>query len=207
MSTDQERIAQFENMAAADPTNEMAHFSLGSAYLKAGRPVEAAASFEECIRLNPDMSKAFELAGEAMVAAGWEDRAADVLTRGYELATSRGDRQPQQGMARLLENMGRELPDVADVPINEAAGGEGDFICRQSGRGGTPLEKPPFRGPLGEWIAEHISAESWDVWIRQGTKVINELRLDLSRPEDAAAYDTHMCDFLDVPEELRPTVS
>ena len=206
MSTEQERIAQFENMAAADPTNEMAHFSLGSAYLKAERPVEAAASFEECIRLNPDMSKAFELAGEAMVAAGWEDRAADVLTRGYELAAGRGDLQPQQGMGRLLEQLGRELPDVADLPTPEHAPSEGDFVCRQSGRAGTQLEKAPFRGPLGEWIAEHISAETWNTWIGQGTKVINELRLDLSRPEDAVAYDTHMCDFLDVPEKLRPSL-
>jgi Flp pilus assembly protein TadD len=32
-----DRIAQFEKMASADPTNEMAHFSLGNAYLQTGR--------------------------------------------------------------------------------------------------------------------------------------------------------------------------
>ena len=33
-----QRIAQFENMAHADPDNEMAHFSLGGAYAQACRP-------------------------------------------------------------------------------------------------------------------------------------------------------------------------
>jgi hypothetical protein len=32
------RIAQFEKMAAADPDNDMAHFSLGNAYLRAAAP-------------------------------------------------------------------------------------------------------------------------------------------------------------------------
>ena len=71
MSDLNQRIAQFENMANADPDNEMAHFSLGSAYTQAERHAEAAQSFERCIEINPDMSKAYQLAGEAMIKAGW----------------------------------------------------------------------------------------------------------------------------------------
>ena len=41
MTTTDERIAQFENMANEDPDNDMAHFSLGNAYLQAGRAAEA----------------------------------------------------------------------------------------------------------------------------------------------------------------------
>ena len=37
MPTLEQRITQFENMAGADPDNEMAHFSLGSVYLEAER--------------------------------------------------------------------------------------------------------------------------------------------------------------------------
>ena len=59
-----ERIARFENMATADPANDMAHFSLGSNYLQADRAAEAAKSLLRCIELNPDMSKAFQLAGD-----------------------------------------------------------------------------------------------------------------------------------------------
>lgn len=205
MTTTDDRIAQFENMAAADPENEMAHFSLGSAYLQADRAVEAAASFEACIALNPGMSKAYQLCGEAMIKAGWEDRAVEVLETGYVEAAGKGDRMPQEAIAELLTSIGRTVPELDEATQASAdqAAADGSFICSQSGQAGTPLEEPPFRGPLGEWIAEHISQETWTVWIGQGTKVINELRLDLSRPEDATVYDEHMCEFLGVPAELR----
>ena len=42
------------------------------------RAAEAAGSFERCIELNPDMSKAWQLCGEAMEQAGWADKAAAV---------------------------------------------------------------------------------------------------------------------------------
>ncbi len=201
MNTAADRIAQFENMAAADPENEMAHFSLGSAYLQAGRPGDAASSFERCIAVSPQMSKAYELCGQAMLAAGWEDRAADVLIQGYSVAAGRGDRMPQEAIAGMLTDIGRPVPEVSpDVVVSE--GGEGDFICHRTGRGGTQLSNPPFRGPVGAWIQQHISAETWDAWIHQGTKVINELRLDLSQPQDAAMYDQHMHEYLGVPADV-----
>ena len=81
-----DRIARFENMAEADPDNDMAHFSLGNAYLQAGRAAEAGRSLLRCLELNPDMSKAYQLAGQAMIQAGWEDKAAAMLKSGYEVA-------------------------------------------------------------------------------------------------------------------------
>jgi len=85
MDLDQ-RIAQFENMAAEDAENDMAHFSLGGAYLQAGRHAEAVVSLQHCIDLNPEMSKAYQLAGEALIGAGQEDAAAEILLKGYEIA-------------------------------------------------------------------------------------------------------------------------
>ncbi len=110
-----ERIAQFEHMAGADPDNEMAHFSLGSAYLQAGRAAEAARSLERCIELNPEMSKAYQLAGEAMIKAGWADRAVEVLNRGYEVAASKGDMKPRDAIVELLDNLGRKPPQLSTI--------------------------------------------------------------------------------------------
>ena len=59
-----------------------------------------------------------------------------------------------------------------------------------------------MRGPLGEWIQQHIAAETWSDWIGQGTKVINELRLDFSREEDQAVFDQHMHEFLGIDDEV-----
>ena len=204
MNSTEERIAQFENMATSDPDNEMAHFSLGNAYLQAGRAAAAAVSFEKCIELNPEMSKAYQLAGESLVKAGWSDRAVEVLNKGYVIAPRRGEQLPRKAMAELLEEIGRPLPVLDEEVKAEAArrATSGTFTCNRTGRDGTQLESPPFKGSVGVWIQANIAAETWQEWIDQGTKVINELRLDLSSDEDAAAYDQHMHEFLGVPADV-----
>lgn len=204
MPTVDERIEQFENMAAADPDNEMAHFSLGNAYLQAERAAEAAGAFQKCIEINPDMSKAYHLAGKAMIEAGWTDRAVEMLNTGYEVATSKGDRLPQEGIRELLESIGRQPPELSqDAQATAAKLAEsGAFVDTRTGRPGTKMAEPPMRGPVGEWIQQNITQETWTEWIGQGTKVINELRLDFSREEDQEVYDQHMREFLGIDDEL-----
>jgi Fe-S cluster biosynthesis and repair protein YggX len=198
-----DRIANFERMAQADPTNEMAHFSLGNAYLQAGRHAEAAASLERCLELAPEMSKAWQLCGQAQLGAGWADKAVQTLNRGYEIAAGKGDRMPQQAIAELLRGVGREPPTVAAPRAGgDAAQSPGGFVCSRTGRAGSRMEAPPFRGPVGAWIHENISAETWKAWIGQGTKVINELRLDFSRDKDQEVYDQHMHEYLGLDPEL-----
>jgi Fe-S cluster biosynthesis and repair protein YggX len=201
MTSLDERIAQFEHMAAEDPENDMAHFSLGSAYLQAGRPADAARSLERCVALNPRMSKAYQLAGEAQLAAGRKDRAAEILDRGYRVAARLRDAMPRDAIETLLRRIGREPPKVETADA-ATPGPAGDFVCRRTGRPGTQLAEPPMRGPVGQWIRENISAETWHTWIRQGTKVINELRLDFSREDDQRTYDEHMCEFLGIDADL-----
>lgn len=197
-----ERIAQFEKMASADPTNEMAHFSLGNAYLQTGRFAEAAKSLERCVELNGDMSKAYQLGGEAMIKAGWEDKAVAFLEKGYVLAASKGDRLPQQAMAKLLEGIGRKAPILKEeAETAERLREAGAFVCRRTGRPGTKMPSPPMRGAIGAWIADNISQETWRQWIGQGTKVINELRLDFTRDRDQEVYDQHMREYLGIDDE------
>jgi len=202
MSDLKERITRFENMAAADPENEMAHFSLGQAYLQQGRAGEAARSFEKCIALNPEMSKAYQLAGEAMIKAGWSDKAVDFLNRGYEVAASKGDRMPQDAIAELLESIGRKTPTLSEDAKRQASAKSSSFVCQRTGQPGTQLKEPPIRGPVGQWIQQNIAAETWRQWIGQGTKVINELRLDFSREEDQNTYDQYMHEFLGIDQDL-----
>jgi len=79
----EERIKQFEQLVAEDAENDMAWFSLGSAYNQAGRFAEAADAFLKCIEQNEAMSKGYQLAGAALMASGKTDEAADVLKKGY----------------------------------------------------------------------------------------------------------------------------
>jgi Fe-S cluster biosynthesis and repair protein YggX len=199
-----ERIAQFENMTTADPDNEMAFFSLGNAYLKANRAAEAASSFERVTVLNPDMSKAWQLAGEAMIAAGLEDKAVHHLESGHEIAVSKGDLMVRDAIVNALESIGRTAPEASDAAKAAAqeASASGTFTCRRTGKLGTAMDAPPFKGAVGAWIGENISSETWNDWIGQGTKVINELRLDFSREEDQETYDRHMLEFLGIDDDL-----
>ena len=183
-----DRIARFENMAAADPTNDMAHFSLGSAYFDAERYKEAAQSFETCVSLNPDMTRALELGGSALLKLGQNDDAKALLDKGYGLAASRGEKRVQDGIEAILKEGGFEVPEIES----------GD----QTQQTGKPMGDAPLPGNIGAWILENVNQDQWDVWIGQGTKVINELRLDFSREEDQKVFEDYMIEFLGVPPDV-----
>src|SRR5688572_16029499 len=140
------RIAQFENMAQADPDNEMAHYSLAGAYLQANRFAEAADSYLRCVALIPGMSKAYQLAGEAFMKAGANAKAAEVLAQGYTVAAQRGDLMPKNAIAEHLKALGKPLPEVAGAPAKPAA-----TVSLGRGAKEAPLAKPPFKGRLGDW--------------------------------------------------------
>lgn len=200
-----QRIAQFENMAREDPSNEMAHFSLAGAYADAGRHGEATEEYRKCIELNDGMSRAYEFAGASLIACGRLDEAADILAQGYVVAAMRGDLRPRDAIAQHLRDLGREVPEVeaaAPEPPETPAAPAGQIVCARTGVKGTKMQRPPFKGPVGQWIADNISAQTFDAWIGQGTKVINELRLDLSRDEDSRIYDQHMYEFLGMDRQL-----
>ncbi|HMA97304.1 MAG TPA: oxidative damage protection protein, partial [Polyangiaceae bacterium] len=42
------------------------------------------------------------------------------------------------------------------------------------------LEKPPFKGPLGERIFQNVSSRAWRIWLDHSKMLINEFRLDLT---------------------------
>ncbi len=194
------RIRQFRKLIEQDPTSDMAYFSLGQALSQAGRFGEAAGAFARCVELNPAMTKGFQLAGAAHMAAGDDEQAKAILTRGYEEAVTRGDLMPKKAIADLLTQLGAPIPEITDAP--PAPLGTGTFKDRKSGRMGTQLPRPPFRNGVGTWIHQNISKESFEEWIRLGTKIINELRLDLSRDEHDAVYDYAMRRFVGIDDAL-----
>ncbi|MBI4717658.1 MAG: Fe(2+)-trafficking protein [Planctomycetes bacterium] len=196
---DERRIQQFRQMAEADPENELGHFSLGKAYLEAGRFTEAIASLERALALNPRMSKAYQLLAEAYHEAGEGNRAIDVATRGVAAADKQGDRMPRDAMVELLQSWGAPVP--AFVAAAPPAAAEGDtsapgFRCARCGRPSGQLPKPPFKGALGEKVFAHTCSICWREWIGMGTKVINELGLQLASKAGQDAYDQYMGEFL-----------
>ncbi|MEZ6242399.1 MAG: Fe(2+)-trafficking protein [Phycisphaerales bacterium] len=194
-----ERIRRFEELVRDDPENDMALFSLGGAYNQAGRYREAADAYLRCVAANPTMSKAYQLAGAALMASDQKPRAAETLAEGYRVAAGQGDLMPKKAMADLLHQLGEPLPEVEEKGTTPAP--PGSFIDQKTGRPGAKLARAPFRNALGEWIQANISKQTWDEWIGLGTKIINELRLDLSRDEHDAVYDYAMRRYLGLRDE------
>jgi Fe-S cluster biosynthesis and repair protein YggX len=193
------RIQQFRKLIEQDPSSDMAYFSLAQALSQAGRFDEAGDAFKKCTELNPAMTKGFQLGGAAYMAAGKDADAKVMLLKGYEESATRGDLMPKKAIAELLTQLGEPIPVVEDKSPDEATG---SFKCRKTGRMGNQLGRPPFKNGVGRWIHENISRETFDEFIRLGTKVINELRLDLSRDDHDAVYDYAMRKFVGISDGL-----
>ncbi|RME37997.1 MAG: hypothetical protein D6788_08315, partial [Planctomycetota bacterium] len=117
---DETKIQQFKQMAEADPENELGHFSLGKAYLDAGRPEEAVGPLTRATELNPRLSKAYQLLGTALLAAGDRQRAIEVMTRGVTVADEQGDRVPRDAMIERLQELGAAVPALKSGTTREA---------------------------------------------------------------------------------------
>ena len=191
-----QRIAQWEKMTQEAPDG-MAFFSLGNAYKDAERHEEAARALRKAIEFDPGLSRAYQLLAQVLIKTGANDQAAEILTRGYVVAAERGDVMPQRAMGSLLEKIGKPLPQVRQAQAPAAAAGDSDTIKdRRTGQPGPRMKEPPMRGKVGRFIQAHYAEPTWRAWIGQGTKVINELRLDFSNVAHQGVYDTHMMEWL-----------
>jgi len=54
--------------------------------------------------------------------------------------------------------------------------------CVKLGREAEGLDRPPYPGPLGQRIFEHVSKQAWQEWLRFQTMQVNENRLNLADP-------------------------
>jgi Fe-S cluster biosynthesis and repair protein YggX len=191
-----QRIGQWEKMTRDDPENAMGWFSLGGAYKDAERQEDAARALRRAIELDAGLSRAYQLLGQLLIKSGAVDQAGDVLTRGFTVAAQRGDVMPMKAMQSLLEKIGKPVPAVAQDPAPAPLTGGPEVLDRRTNQPGPRLPDPPMRGPVGWFIYHHFSMPTWQQWIRQGTKVINELRLDFSNTQHQHIYETHMMEWL-----------
>jgi Fe-S cluster biosynthesis and repair protein YggX len=52
--------------------------------------------------------------------------------------------------------------------------------CVKLGREAEGLERPPFKGEMGQKIYDNVSKEAWRMWLEHSKMLINEYRLDLT---------------------------
>ena len=194
-----ERIERFKYMTEADPTNELGWFSLGRAYLDAGQAPEAVPPLQRVIALNQNFSKAYALLGYAQRMAGDNNGAIMTLTAGYRIAHERGDLMPRNDMAAMLKELGAEVPEMKVEELKPEDSAAGKIKCSRCGRVAGKMAEQPFGGDFGVQIWNSVCGACFKEWIAQGTKVINELRLNLTEKPAQDVYDQHMKEFLNIP--------
>lgn len=209
MTPTQERIAQFRKMATEDPDNELGHYRLGGLLMEEKQYDDAIASFQRTLELSPQFSKVYQLLGQCYLAKGQRGEALATWKQGYEVADERGDYMPREEMSKLLVEQGEPAPVSKRGSATGEAESGGGFRCQRPtcmmGSRARQLPAPPFRDELGARIKANVCADCWGSWLRDySIKVINELRLDLSREDHQAQYDRYMLEFLGLEEPAAP---
>jgi Fe-S cluster biosynthesis and repair protein YggX len=66
------------------------------------------------------------------------------------------------------------------------------------------LDAPPWPGPLGQRIYEHISRDAWEMWEERMKMILNEYRLLPFQKEAQALVAKQMEEFLFGDEQTLP---
>ncbi|BBM01479.1 MULTISPECIES: oxidative damage protection protein [Microbulbifer] len=69
-------------------------------------------------------------------------------------------------------------------------------FCRKYQEELEGLDAPPFPGPKGVDIFEHVSKKAWKEWMSHQTMLINEKHLNMMEPSSRAYLSEQMMKFL-----------
>jgi Fe-S cluster biosynthesis and repair protein YggX len=81
--------------------------------------------------------------------------------------------------------------------------------CVKLGREAEGLEKPPFKGELGQKVFDTISKDAWKMWLEHSKMLINEYRLDLTSEHGQKVWMTELERYFfgegsQLPPEFKP---
>lgn len=105
MTADNDRIARFQAMVEEDPDNELAQFSLGQAFLDAGRPSEAEPHFARTCELQPDHMMAWYRRAECLMQLGRYEEARPLAQKTIDLAVAQNHVAPRADALEMLEEI------------------------------------------------------------------------------------------------------
>lgn len=98
-------LDRLEAMLAGGGDSASLRFALATGYLKQDEPERAIEHAKVAVSQDPDYSAAWRLLGQAQVAAGQVEAAAESFERGIAVARQRGDRQVEKEMQVFLRRL------------------------------------------------------------------------------------------------------
>lgn len=69
-------------------------------------------------------------------------------------------------------------------------------LCRKYQQELPGLTQPPFPGPKGQDVYEHVSQQAWGEWLKHQTMLINEKHLNMMEKETRKYLMEQMEKFL-----------
>ncbi|HEY5763099.1 MAG TPA: tetratricopeptide repeat protein [Rhodocyclaceae bacterium] len=102
-----EVLARLLKLVGGPRDNALLHHAIGSEWMKAGRPREAAAALHTALARDPNFSAAWKLLGKALLEDGDNDAACAAWQQGIVVAEARGDVQAAKEMQVFLRRVGR----------------------------------------------------------------------------------------------------
>ena len=67
--------------------------------------------------------------------------------------------------------------------------------CVKLGKEAEGLDKPPFKGEMGQRVYDSVSKDAWRMWLEHSKMLINEYRLDLTSEQGQRIWMTEMEKF------------
>src|SRR3712207_23628 len=100
------RIEPLKKVLAVDPNDDVAWFGLGKAYMEDRDYQEAAAAFEQCVRVKPAYSAAYLALAQSLQQLGRIEQCRQVCDRGIDVSTRNGDAMVTKNLAVLKQSLG-----------------------------------------------------------------------------------------------------
>ena len=99
------RIEPLKKVLAIDPTDEVAWFGLGKAYMDDREYTEAVRALERCIEVKPTYSAAYLALVQSLQQLGHLEHALTVCERGLEVSQKNGDLMVTKQLEALKEKL------------------------------------------------------------------------------------------------------
>ena len=97
-----DRIASFKTFITQRPQDPFPRYGLAMEHKTRGELAEAWAVFSDLLQAFPDYVPTYLMAGTTLVALGNKDKAIEVLQKGIEVATRRGDQHARRELEQAL---------------------------------------------------------------------------------------------------------
>jgi tetratricopeptide (TPR) repeat protein len=97
-----DRIASFKSFITQRPQDPFPRYGLAMEHKTRGEHAEAWAAFAELLQSFPDYVPTYLMAGGTLVALGQKAQAIEVLKKGIEVASRRGDQHARRELEQAL---------------------------------------------------------------------------------------------------------